>query len=102
MEVGSEYVGIWHGQGKALAGGGILEQLIGRALRQDAPVAHAIEPVTEQRLIHTVGDEDEPDRVGAGPAHDGAKELPARLGLDPGRRLIENEVPWLHGENGRD
>src|SRR5262245_3316554 len=71
------------------------EELAERAHRGDAPLVEDRDAVAESlRLLDVVRRVDD-RRAGRGDLADHLEELLARLRVDPGGRLVEQEPPWL-------
>ena len=85
-----------------LAGGVRRDELARRALGHDAPAVHDHEPVAELLgLVHVVGREHERDAVLLQPVEP-LPEHVARLRVEPGRRLVEQQHLGLVDERTRD
>src|SRR5688572_11424863 len=73
-----------------------------RALGNDAPVIHDREPLAEPlRLLHEVRSEDQRLAFGRQPAHALPDEV-ARLRIEPGGRLVEEEKLRIVDERARE
>ena len=78
------------------------KDLFGGVVQNDLAGIHHDDPVALRSLVHVVGDEDNRDAVFAVELLDGFHDLTAAARVKHGRRLVEDDALWPHGDDAGD